>query len=113
MKKVFKIRTCSKSFVASSWLAGAFFDGQDFSGKRDGILVEFDRFADWWCVVALLEWIRDGFGGCSRGYWFTFTSQIFYNSSRVNTGCLPVTRTSLKSLIMCEKAFFGLLYLNT
>ena len=39
----------------------------DFSGKRDGILVEFDHFADGWRVVAPCEWIRDGFGGCSRG----------------------------------------------
>nr|QNO41703.1 hypothetical protein NEBFCOPL_00004 [Methanosarcinales archaeon ANME-2c ERB4] len=50
-----------------SWLAGAFCCGQDFSEKHDGILVEFDYFADGWCVVALFEWIRDGFGGCSRG----------------------------------------------
>jgi hypothetical protein len=50
-----------------SWLAGAFCDGQDFSGKRDEILVESDYFADGWCVFALFEWIRDGFGGCSRG----------------------------------------------
>ena len=50
-----------------SWLAGAFCNGPDFSGKSDGILVEFDHFADRWCVVALCGWIRDGFGGCSRG----------------------------------------------
>ena len=50
-----------------SWLARVFCDGQDFSGKRDGILVESDYFADGWRVVAPCEWIRDGFGGCSRG----------------------------------------------
>jgi len=50
-----------------SWLAGAFCDEQDFSGKRAGF---------WWnpiilltslSVFVLVEWIRDGFGGCSRG----------------------------------------------
>jgi len=53
--------------IPRSWLAGAFSDGVDFSGKRDRILVEFGHFADGWCVFALCEWIRDGFGGCSRG----------------------------------------------
>ncbi|MEA3324809.1 MAG: hypothetical protein U9Q37_06690, partial [Euryarchaeota archaeon] len=32
-----------------------------------GILVKFDYFTDGWYVFALFKWIRDGFGGCSRG----------------------------------------------
>lgn len=36
-----------------SWLAGAFCDGEDFSGKRDEILVESDYFAGGWRVFGI------------------------------------------------------------
>ena len=32
-----------------------------------GNALESGRFVGGWCVFALVEWIRDSFGGCLRG----------------------------------------------
>ena len=80
-----------------SWLAGAFCDEQDFSGKRDGILVESDYFAYELSVFVLVEWIRDGFGGCSRGDcgWMVAWLGIVFGTRQFRKYCSKMYFTTL------------------